>query len=212
MQDVQVRSPGKGRTRWLSETEITALREHSADLWPLIATAIGTGMRRGELLAMRVRDLDLDRGAIIIPRGKSARARRTVPLGGEVLDLLRLLVESENLGEGDQVFATVAEKTLRPAWETARRAAGLGGVWFHDLRHTFATLLIQQGESLAYVKDQLGHHSIQITVDTYGHLVPGGNRQAVDKLDDVGTDRLPDIGESGSKMVAARMNRGADYV
>jgi len=59
-------------------------------------------------------------------------------------------------------------------------------VRFHDLRHTFASLLIQQGESLAYVRDQLGHHSIQITVDTYGHLVPGGNRQAVDRLDDDG--------------------------
>jgi len=63
--------------------------------------------------------------------------------------------------------------------------AELRRVRFHDLRHTFASLLIQQGESLAYVKDQLGHHSIQITVDTYGHLVPGGNRQAVDRLDDV---------------------------
>jgi len=63
--------------------------------------------------------------------------------------------------------------------------AELRRVRFHDLRHTFASLLIQQGESLAYVRDQLGHHSIQITVDTYGHLVPGGNRQAVDRLDDV---------------------------
>ncbi len=80
--------------------------------------------------------------------------------------------------------------------------AGLRRVRFHDLRHTFATLLLQQGESLVYVKDQLGHSSIQITVDTYGHLVPGGNRQAVDKLDDVGTDRRPDIGESGSRLVA----------
>ena len=44
--------------------------------------------------------------------------------------------------------------------------------------------MIQNRESLAYIRDQLGHHSIQITVDTYGHLVPGGNRQAVDKLDD----------------------------
>ena len=42
---------------------------------------------------------------------------------------------------------------------------------------------MQQGESLAYVKEQLGHHSIRMTVDTYGHLVPGGNKEAVDKLD-----------------------------
>ena len=55
---------------------------------------------------------------------------------------------------------------------------------FHDLRHTFASLLIQQGEGLPYIRDQLGHSSIQVTVDIYGHLVPGGNRQAVDKLDE----------------------------
>jgi integrase len=55
---------------------------------------------------------------------------------------------------------------------------------FHDLRHTYASLLIAQGESLAYVRDQLGHSSIQVTVDVYGHLVPGSNRSAVDRLDD----------------------------
>jgi len=52
------------------------------------------------------------------------------------------------------------------------------------LRHSFASLLLQNGESLAYVKDQMGHSSINVTVDIYGHFVPGGNRQAVDKLDD----------------------------
>jgi integrase len=51
--------------------------------------------------------------------------------------------------------------------------------------NTFASLLIQQGESLAYVKEQMGHHSISVTVDIYGHLVPGGNKQAVDKLDSI---------------------------
>jgi len=54
----------------------------------------------------------------------------------------------------------------------------------HDLRHTFASLLIQCGVSLAYIRDQLGHYSIQITVDVYGHLVPGANKAAVDRLDD----------------------------
>jgi integrase len=63
--------------------------------------------------------------------------------------------------------------------------AGLRRVRFHDLRHSFASMLLQNGESLTYVKEQMGHSSINVTVDIYGHLVPGGNRQAVDKLDDV---------------------------
>ncbi|MCH8147987.1 MAG: site-specific integrase [Planctomycetes bacterium] len=56
---------------------------------------------------------------------------------------------------------------------------------FHDIRHTFASLLLSQGESLHYVKEQMGHASIQTTVDVYGHLVPGSNRNAVNRLDDV---------------------------
>jgi integrase len=61
---------------------------------------------------------------------------------------------------------------------------GLSKFRFHDIRHTFASLLLQQGESLHYVKEQMGHSSIQITVDIYGHIVPGSNRKAVNRLDD----------------------------
>lgn len=60
--------------------------------------------------------------------------------------------------------------------------AGLRYIRIDDLRHTFANLLIQQGESLTYVKEHMGHHSSKITVDTYGHLVPGENKAAVDRL------------------------------
>lgn len=66
--------------------------------------------------------------------------------------------------------------------------AKLRRIRFHDMRHTFASWLIANGESLVYVKEQLGHHSIQITVDTYGHLIPGANRKAVNALDDPGLD------------------------
>jgi integrase len=61
--------------------------------------------------------------------------------------------------------------------------AGLRHFRFHDLRHTFGSLLIQQGASLTYVKDQMGHSSIQVTVDTYGHLIPGADVAWIDKLD-----------------------------
>ena len=76
--------------------------------------------------------------------------------------------------------------------------AGRRRIRFHDLRHTFASLLLQQGESPQYVKEQMGHHSIQVTVDIYGHLIPGANRKAVDRLD----DRIP------SKTPKSARNKG----
>ena len=60
---------------------------------------------------------------------------------------------------------------------------GLRRFRIHDLRHTFASLLIQDGASLAYVKEQLGHSTIAVTVDLYGHLVPSANIAFVDRLD-----------------------------
>src|SRR5262245_52526962 len=61
--------------------------------------------------------------------------------------------------------------------------AGLRKIRFDDLRHTFGSLLIQTGASLAYVREQMGHSSIQVTVDLYGHLIPGANISFVDRLD-----------------------------
>src|SRR5271157_1932536 len=63
--------------------------------------------------------------------------------------------------------------------------AGLRRIRLHDLRHTFGSLLIQDGATLTYVKEQMGHSSIQVTVDIYGHLVPGANVSFVDRLDQV---------------------------
>src|SRR5215469_11899697 len=61
--------------------------------------------------------------------------------------------------------------------------AGLLRMRFHDLRHTFGSLLLQHGALLTYVKEQMGHSSIQVAVDTYGHLIPGANVSWVDSLD-----------------------------
>ena len=76
------------------------------------------------------------------------------------------------------------ERNVRTAVTRLLEKAGLRHIRIHDLRHTFASLLLQQGESIVYVNEQLGHASIQITVDTYGHLIPDANRAAVDGLDD----------------------------
>jgi integrase len=66
----------------------------------------------------------------------------------------------------------------------------------HCLRHTYASLMLQQGESLTYVQRQLGHASINLTADTYGKWLPLGNKAAVDRLD------APSFVQSGSKVVA----------
>jgi len=75
-------------------------------------------------------------------------------------------------------------------WMPLLKRVGLRYRKPHTLRHTFASMLIQAGESLAYVKEQLGHSSITITVDTDGYLIPGTNKAAVDRLDDA-TRRNP---------------------
>jgi integrase len=82
-----------------------------------------------------------------------------------------------------------AEMPMHPVtflgrWTKLLNQAGITYRKPHALRYTYASLLIQKEESLAYVRDQLGHSSIKITVDTYGHLAPGGNKTAVDRLDE----------------------------
>lgn len=78
----------------------------------------------------------------------------------------------------------MAENWLRyQLWFPLLRKAEVRRLGPHAARHTFASRLIANGENLKYVSEQMGHASIAITVDIYGHLIPGGNRQAVDRLD-----------------------------
>ena len=90
---------------------------------------------------------------------------------------------------GDLVFPSQAGTVLDPANLVRRyflpcvEKSGLRRIRFHDLRHTFGSLLIQDGAPLPYVKEQMGHSSIQITVDIYGHLIPGADIRGIDGLD-----------------------------
>ena len=91
--------------------------------------------------------------------------------------------------EGDLVFCTDDGKVLDDAnlrhriFEPALQKAGLRKIRIHDLRHTYASLLINQGENLKYVQKQLGHASITTTVDRYGHLMPDAHKDAGARLD-----------------------------
>jgi integrase len=141
----------------------------------------------------------------VITTPKSGKARR-VDMSLQLSETLKALLterkkETLKKGWGDipnWVFTSVTGTIMDPdnfrhrVWSKLLTKAGFRQIRIHDLRHTFASLLIQQGESLAYVKDQMGHHSIRVTVDVYGHLVPGGNKAAVDKLDDQNSGELED--------------------
>ena len=86
---------------------------------------------------------------------------------------------------GFVVVGLAASRRLRERdWQQPAADPGDGDFRLAHKRHTFASLLLHLGESPQYVREQMGHHSIQITVDTYGHLIPGANRQAVNRLDD----------------------------
>src|SRR5215470_14921411 len=70
-----------------------------------------------------------------------------------------------------------------PIWKPIAERAGMPGTRFHDLRHFFASQLIANGETAAYVRDQMGHSSIKVTFDTYGHLFPGRGKEASDRYE-----------------------------
>jgi integrase len=76
------------------------------------------------------------------------------------------------------------ERNLRRGWYRLLSQGGIRRVRFHGLRHTWVSLLIQTGAHAKYIQEQAGHSSIQVTMDTYGHLFPSGNRGLVGKLDE----------------------------
>jgi integrase len=179
--------------------------EHFAAWHPFVLSLVMTGIRIGEALALQWGDIDfagrfaevkrnLVDGKLTTP--KSGKARR-VDLSAQLTESLKALLverkkETLRKGRGEVpawVFTNDAGKPTDPdnfrkrVWPKILAKAELRTIRIHDLRHTYASLLIGQGESLAYVKEQMGHHSIRVTVDTYGHLVPGGNKAAVDRLD-----------------------------
>ena len=193
-------------TREEAQKFLTAASEHALREHPLFLTALRTGMRLGELLGLQWGDIDFN-GRFIEVRRNLVAGRLTTPKSGKSrrvdmstqlsTTLRKLLTErkEEKLRRGWQemppwVFCTPeggpldGDNLRHRVFYRVLEKAGLRRVRFHDLRHTFASLLIQQGESLAYIKDQLGHSSIKLTVDTYGHMIPGANRAAVDRLDD----------------------------
>ena len=184
---------------------LQAVMQLSPQYFCLFLCAIHTGMRSGEIVGLQWGDIDFKGKFIIVRRAISQNRRvcatknnriRRVDISDDLLVALQDLRRQRQeawLSKGHNeiplwVFCNRQGHTEEMAnvrsrhFEKCLTKAGLRHIRFHDLRHTFASLLIQNGESLAYVKEQLGHSSIKMTVDVYGHLVPGANRQAVNRL------------------------------
>jgi len=176
----------------------------SPECYPLFLAAIHTGMRSGELAGLQWGDIDWRKNLICVRRAiKKGKVLPTKTGKVHRIDLSEILkVELEALRRRRREEYLATGKPEIPLWIFPNSDGGildmqnmknrrfyrclekakLRRIRFHDLRHTFASLLIQNGESLAYVKEQMGHSSIRVTVDVYGHLIPGANRQAVCRL------------------------------
>jgi integrase len=181
--------------------------------YALFYTALFTGMRRSELLALRWSDIDLllcqisvsramhrlKDGSIVFRPPKTAKGRRTVSLSPStalVLEEHRKSHEALRILQGtpfaltDLVFAREDGSPLRPnavtsAWLRLAKRAGLHDIRLHDARHTHASLMLRQGIHPKIVQERLGHSSIAITLDTYSHVTPGLQEAAAKRFDEV---------------------------
>lgn len=200
--------PSPKEMRPLSAEEVrkllgTARGDRLEALWVL---AVHTGMRQGELLALKWADVDLEAGKVSVRRTltresghytlgepKTKRSRRTVKLTSAATEVLRAhlsrqMEDMDRLGDlyTDQglVFTSDSGSPLNPSNVRNRnlrrltRKAGLPQIRFHDLRHTCATLLLSKNVHPKIVQEMLGHATVAITLDTYSHVLPSMGDQA----------------------------------
>ena len=191
----------RGRMRFLSLEEAGRLMEcASHHLRPIIATALCTGMRRGEIMGMRWKDIDLRNRTIFVPHTKNGHSRY-VPISDSLFNVLSNLPQHNG---SDYLFAGVPKigkkgkpfNDVRPSFENACTLAGIENFRFHDLRHTAASHMAMAGIPLKIIGEVLGHRSIEMT-ERYAHLSPGFLRNAVNALPDWTGNR-----EYGRKPVA----------
>jgi integrase len=193
---------------WTAE-ELRSFLDHVAEdrLYAAYRLAAMTGLRRGELLGLRWRDVDLDGGRLAIvqtligkrefSQPKTDRGRRNVELDSGTVAMLRehrKIQLEERLAWGpayeskhDLVFSRedgspTWPQSLSRAFERHAEDAGMPVIRFHDLRHTHATLALSAGVHPKVVSERLGHASVAITMDTYSHTIPAMQADAAAKV------------------------------
>jgi integrase len=209
----------------------------STQIATLFWVAVTTGLRQGEILGLKWSDLDWDTRRIHVQRQvqrrkgeglvfcepKSASGRRVIVLGQSTIDKLReykniqqheRMLAGDKWQEHDLMFPSPIGKPLDPsnivkAYKHSLKAAGLPEIRFHDLRHSAATLMLQQGINPKIVQERLGHSDISLTLNTYSHVLPHMQEEAAEKMDELLTlievgDELKKIKESEYKYDTSR--------
>ncbi|MFC1869870.1 tyrosine-type recombinase/integrase [Chloroflexota bacterium] len=195
----------------------------ASQYYALFHTALFTGMRRSELLALRWSDIDfifsqlsvtrglhhLKDGSYVFTQPKSEKSRRTIALSPSTMLTLQAHHDKQAmdramlgvpLTDNDLVFCQYDGSPFRPntitrAWVVISERAGVKRIRLHDARHTHASLMLKQGIHPKIVQERLGHSTIAMTLDTYSHVAPGLQQAAAESF-----DRL--LNKSSSKLVA----------
>jgi len=192
----------------LSKDDVVLLLESAQQheygaYYPPILCALRTGMRIGEIRALKWKDLDFENRLIEVKRScRAGRITKPKNSKGRKVDMSRQLAGALRELKNNQwkkyagkdvpqwVFANIRggmlrHNTFREALTSCLKKAGLRYIRIHDLRHTYATIRLLSGHNVGDVSYQLGHSSIKITYDTYGHWLPGKFKSEVDELDNL---------------------------
>jgi integrase len=190
----------------LNKKEVTQLlntvAEHFTEHYPLFLFLARTGCRIGEALALKWEDIDFRNRSIEIQRSlvrdristpKNGKSRK-VDMSYQLTEVLKAKMYESPIGEAGEapeyVFTnTVGNLIDKNNWRNrvfykAIEKADLRRIRIHDLRHSYATIRISNGDNIGDVSNQLGHHSVKLTLDIYYHWLPGSNKAEVDALDD----------------------------
>lgn len=198
------------RDKYFEAEEVTKVlataKEHFPEWHPFLMCGFRTGMRTGELRALQWDDLDFEKGFVLVHRNfvrgqhttTKSGEERTVDLTDQLMETLKKWGTSQSeawlargLRRPDLVFPSDVctphdDSKLRRIFKSIVKKAGLRHRGVHAMRHTFVSLLLQKRVPLAYVSKQAGHKSLDVTLNVYGHFIPGGGREDINRLDDAG--------------------------
>ena len=184
----------------LTADQLSAFFQEARDssVYELYYLDLATGLRRGELLGLKWTDVDFEHGAVRVQRAisrqngkvveaplKTKNAYRTLPLSADAISVLKM--QKCKVGNSEWVFPSPTGGPMSPdsvlhMLQRVLKRAGLPRIRFHDLRHTFATMALQNGVDVKTVSSMLGHYSAGFTLDTYAHVTTDAQLKAAQTM------------------------------